>query len=481
MTGAGWPTSRMPPAPPTVLVVDRPGAATTALIAFLRAHDMLVPWASDDESAFRALAESRLDGLVATLRAPGIDGMAVLRRARARHPDVCAVMTVAGAGRAGEAMREGAHDVIPKPVDHERLLAVLLRGLAHQRTARRLAELEGLAAPSVGARFTGRSRAIIRVVEQVRHLASMHAAVLIEGEVGTGKRLAARAIHEASSRRSEAFVGIDCGALDGSMIECELFGLESTASGIRPGRLEEADGGTLFLDEIGAAPHGVQVQLLRLLQDRAFERVGGQSTIRVDVRLMAATSRDLAVQVRAGGFRDDLFQRLAVARVAMPPLRERREDVPPLVEQFLRELGRAHRRRVRGVTRGVLERLQQHAWPGNVHELRNALESMVVSAPGGRPLDLADLPQPLRAGRGGAEPLEIAIGMTVGEAERLLIAATLEHVGHHKPRAAAMLGIGLRTLYRKIQECGIREARRSRPRSDRAFRTQPKPARPAGR
>jgi DNA-binding NtrC family response regulator len=465
----------MPAAPPHILVVDRAHGATTALIAFLRAQGMAVSWARDRESALRSLDTARVDGMIAAMRAPGIDGIELLGRARARHPGVCTVLTVSGsgAGRAGEAMREGACDVIPKPVDRKRLLAVLGRGLDQQRAAERLAELEGrrMGSPEDEA-FTGRSRAITRVLEQIGHVASTHAAVLVEGEAGTGKGLAARAIHRNSPRREHPFVSVDCHALDERMIESELFGVEPPAPGARPGRLEEAAGGTLFLREVGEVPHAVQIQLLRVIQERAFERVGGTATIRADVRLITAARRDLAAQVRAGQFRDDLFKRLEVARVLVPPLRERREDIPLLIEHFLRELGRAHHRRVRGVTRGVLERLQRHPWPGNVRELRDTLESMVLSAPGGRPLDLADLPQPLRGRGTDADGLEIAVGMTVGEAERLLISATLEHVGHDKPRAAAILGIGLRTLYRKIDAYGIREPRRRRSESSsRATRT----------
>ena len=468
----------MPADLPHILVIDRASDAITALIAFLRARGMAVSWARDRESALRSLGAPRVDAMIAAMRAPGIDGIELLRRARARHPGVCAVLTVArsGAGRAGEAMREGAYDVIPRPIERERLLAALQRGLAQQRLAERLAELEERqTAPFEGEEFTGRSRAITRVLEQIRHVASTHAAVLIEGEAGSGKGLAARVIHRISPRRGHPFVSVDCRALDEHMIESELFGVEPPAPLARPGRLEEASGGTLFFREVGEAPHGVQIQLLRVLQERAFQRVGGTETIRADVRLITATDRDLAVQVRAGLFRDDLLQRLGVARVVVPPLRERRDDIPLLIEHFLRELGRAHHRRVRGVTHGVLERLQQHSWPGNVRELRDTLEGMVLSAPGGRPLDLADLPQPLRDRGADNERLAIAVGMTVGEAERLLISATLDQVGHDKPRAAAILGIGLRTLYRKIDEYRIREPRRRRPSA-----SSPGAARPGG-
>ncbi len=442
-----------------VVVVERASAATTTLLARLREHGMHVAWARDDEGARRALGGARVDGLIVAMRAPRIDAMSVLRRARAEHPASCVVLTADAAGmrRAAEALREGAWDTLARPVDPERLLAVLERGLAHQRLVARLAALEdGLPGVPGGEPFIGRSRAIDRVLEQVRHLASSDAAVLIEGEPGTGKGGAAWAIHGLGPRRDGPFVAIDCASGEPGALERELFGVEEPAHDARPGGLERADGGTLYLDDIAAATQAVQIRLLRLLQERAFERVGGRTTIRVDVRLIAGAALDLGGPVREGRFREDLFRRLAVARIAMPPLRMRREDIPPMVERFLRDANRRHRRRVKSVTRGVLERLQRHPWPGNVRELRDTIESMVVSAPGGRPLDLADLPPSLRAGPDVNERVDIAPGMTVEEVERALITVTLAHVGHDKPRAAAMLGIGLRTLYRKIKEYGIR-------------------------
>jgi two-component system NtrC family response regulator len=299
--------------------------------------------------------------------------------------------------------------------------------------------------------FIGRSRAITRIIEQVRHLATGHSAVLIEGEAGTGKGGAARAIHALSPRRDGPFVAIDCAGGEPGALERDVFGVEEPEDEARPGGLERAEGGTLYLEDVAAAPQAVQIRLLRLLQERAFERVGGRTTIRADVRLLAGTTPDPASPMR-----DDLFRRLALARIAMPPLRERREDIPALVERLIRDANRRHHRRVKGVTRGVLERLERHAWPGNVRELRDTVERMMVSGPGGRPLDLTDLPDELRGGGHGRERVEIAPGMTVEEVERALIAATLEHVGHDKPRAAAMLGIGLRTLYRKIKGYGLR-------------------------
>jgi DNA-binding NtrC family response regulator len=457
---------------PRVLVVDGESEATSALLAFLRGHDLDVVWTRDGESGHNALDAARMDCLVTELRVHRIDGMTLLRRARERNPGVCAVLIAerADVDMAVEAMRQGAADFQVKPLNHEKLLTVLRQGLDRQTLAARLSEMEAQLDERFGIeRLSGRSRAIVRVMEQVSHVASTRATVLIEGETGTGKGLVARAIHRHGLRREERFVWVNCGALAEGVIEGELFGRGGGAPGTRPqsgsgsasgsggagapqpGRFELADGGTLFLDEIGGMPPAVQVKLLRVLQDRSFERVGGSETLRVDVRLIVATNRDLAAEVAAGRFREDLFHRLSVVRVALPPLRERPEDIPLLVEGFIREFDREHGRRVTGITRGVLDRLTRYPWPGNVRQLRNTVEGMVVFAEGRRALDLSDLPDALREVESAGEQLELRVGMTVAEAERQLIAATLRHCGDDKPRAAAMLGIGLRTLYRKLE------------------------------
>ncbi len=305
------------------------------------------------------------------------------------------------------------------------------------------------AAPASDVRLIGRSRAIVRVREQLHAVAAMHATVLLEGEPGTGKALAARVLHDLSPRRRAPFVAVDCGALPPVVVEAQLFG-EAAGGASGAGAFERAEGGTVFLDDIGAASPTTQVRLLRVLQDRTVEPGGGRAPVRVDVRLIVGAHRDLAPEVRAGTFRADLWERLNVVRIALPPLRERREDIPLLIEAFLAGLEHAHARRVTGLTHGARDRLVQHDWPGNVRELRATLEGMAAGLDARRALDLSDLPAALR-GRGAASRIEVRVGMTVDEAERQLIAATLAHTGGDKTHAAAMLGIGLRTLYRKIE------------------------------
>jgi two-component system response regulator HydG len=293
-------------------------------------------------------------------------------------------------------------------------------------------------------RLAARSRVMLRVLDQARQLAASRVPVLIEGEVGTGKGTLAAALHHNGPRRAAPFVRVACDAPAGDL-ERALFGSASPGDAVRGG-VERADGGTLFLDHVEATPPAAQIQLLRALQEGAGERAG--------VRVIAAGT-DLAARVAGGSFREDLLQRLGVVRIAMPPLRERLEDLPALVGQLVAELNRAHGRRVAGVTPGVMDRLRRPPWPGNVRELRDVLEAMVIPAAGRRTLDLSDLPARLRDPADGQESIQLAVGMTVAEAERRLILATLRQVGNDKARAAAMLGIGLRTLYRKLKAFGI--------------------------
>jgi len=448
---------------PIVLYVDRDEEDSRALAARLRTQGYDVVFVHDGEAAFHALDETRVDVLVTELRIQRIDGMAVLARARKLHPEVCAVVITAGGdvAAATEAMRRGAADFQAKPLNVDKLLAVVEQGLSRQALVQRTVELESRLDERFGfERLTGHSAAIGRLIDQVRQIAPTRASVLIVGEPGTGKELLAQAIHQNSPRAKERYARVHLAALAEGALESELFGHEPGAfpgaAEARVGRLELADGGTLFLDEIGDLPPAVQVKLLRVLQEQEFERVGGRATHRVDVRVLAATNRNLEELVARGRFREDLHERLRMVALRVPPLRERGEDLPLLVEHFLREFNREHGRRVTGITRGAMQQLSTYEWPGNVRELKNTIEGMVVFADGRRPLDVSDLPQALQnARRADAASVTLPVGLSMAEVEKRFIEETLRSVRYDKPRSAEMLGIGLRTLYRKLKEYEI--------------------------
>lgn len=440
---------------PTVLVADRDDAAASALSAFLRREGFAATTAHDQASALAALDGESPDALVASLADRRIDGLALLEHARARHPNIAVVLLsdASEQARVVEAMRRGATDVQTRPAQPERVLAALQRGLEHRALAERVAGMEGLLARQLGLdALPGRSRASARIQAQVRQMAATQTPVLIEGESGAGKSVVARAIHWSSPRREARFVPVACEAIPESLVEAELFGSE--AAGVtRAGRLEVAEGGTLFLDEVSALPLGVQRGLMRVLQRRAFERRGGSESLRADVRLIASTRFDLQDAVAAGRFRGDLREALSVLRIEVPPLRERREDIAPLAEGIVRETSRAQGRRVPTLSAGLLDLLTRYDWPGNVRELRRVIEDLVLVSKGQRVLEVSALPGSLRA-QDEAEA-GISVGMTLADAERRLITATLRRAGGDKRRAAATLGLPLRTLYRRLVAYGL--------------------------
>jgi len=460
---------------PRALIVDKDSSETAELREYLEAGGFDVHWAKDGEQAFNVLDGSGTPEAAAAagpagpavviteLKAHRVDGMRLLEIAKQRNPEVC-VIVIADQGTielATEAMRCGAYDFQTRPLNFPKMVAVIERAISHQKLVSRAESLasrldERLSVP----KLTGHSRVMEELKDRILQIAPTRASILIYGETGTGKELIAQAIHQLSPRKDERFVKLNCAELSASIIESELFGHErgsfTGADHQRKGRFELADQGTLFIDEISEIPPPVQTKLLRVLQDRSFERVGGNETVKVDVRVIAATNQRLELMAARGTFREDLYYRLRVILLEVPPLRERREDIPLLVETFIEEFNEEHDRKVTGVTRGVVDRMMEYEWPGNVRELRNTVEEMVVFAQGKRALDVADLPIALRQQRPAAgQDLNLSVGMSMQEIERAALEATLRAVGYDKQRAAKILGIGLRTLYRKQKEYGL--------------------------
>ncbi len=451
---------------PTILVVDAPSRHTTTLLDFLKEIGCHVLYAKDGETAYNVLdSEPAVHAVITGLRVHRINGMRLLEVAKQRNPEVCVVIMTGDANveLATEAMRQGAYDFQVKPLNLEKLHAVIERGVSHQELVHEVHNLHRQLDHRYGFdAIVGHTPQMIALYDRLRQIAPSRTTVLIGGDTGSGKDLAARAIHANSPRRDQVFAKVNCAALAESVIESELFGHEAGAfTGAlaqRKGRFEYADGGTLFLDEIAELSLATQAKLLRVLEDRTFERVGGNAPITVDVRVIAATNRRLRDEVQAGRFREDLYYRLAVAEIHIPPLRERIADIPLLVDAFLTQLEEEHGRGVRGVSRAVVDRLMRYQWPGNARELRNVLENMVVFARSGAILQVEDLPPALRepaAVPANGQSLHVRVGMSMDEVERLMIERTLEAVGGNKERAAATLRIGARTLYRRLKQYAL--------------------------
>ncbi|MEQ1832319.1 MAG: sigma-54 dependent transcriptional regulator [Candidatus Eisenbacteria bacterium] len=442
---------------PRVVVVTQPPGAGRALAAWLGGQGFDALAVHDTEAAIKALAQPTA-ALVCDVSAAGIDGLVVLEEGLLRAR-LCALLLVrdGSLARALQALERGAWDYFTEPLDRDRLLAGLRQGIEHQRLAQRTAELEQRLDRQPGVRgLAGSSRAIQRVREVVRRAAGVRAAVMLEGEPGTGKSTVARALHHASARRERRFEHLRCGHTVREILEAELFGWVDRFRG-EPGVLERTNGGTVFLEDVGQLSRSAQLRLLRFVtMGGSFERVGDSEERRSDVRIVTDSEIPLEELVARGEFHPELHAALSVIPIHVPPLRERLEDLPVLMEELVRAANAEHKRRVSGVTAGVLDRLAQYPWPGNVRELRGVVDRMVATARGRGPLDLDSLPNPLRGGAAPAARLEMSVGMTLAAAERRLVEATLTHTQGDKPRAAAMLGIGLRTLYRRLDEWGLR-------------------------
>jgi DNA-binding NtrC family response regulator len=438
-----------------ILVVDDEANARTALAELLRDEGYDVETAAD---AFKALGkfESFTPHLVLTdLKMPGMDGIELMQKLAQKDAElVTIVMTAFGAvDTAVEAMRVGAADYLTKPLNFEELLIVTERALERRKLHTEAQQLKArLSERARKGNIIGDSPLMQRVFKVIDQVAPSRASVLITGESGTGKELVAEAIHQQSPRASGPFIKLHCAALAETLLESELFGHErgafTGAVARRDGRFQLADGGTLFLDEIGEISPSVQVKLLRFLQEREFERVGGSQTIQVDVRVIAATNRNLAEAVAKGNFREDLYYRLNVVSLEMPALRDRRSDIPLLANFFLDRYARENGKEISGIADAALESLVAYDWPGNVRELENAVERAVVMTNGDTVTPEA-LPTSVvpKVGTDGSPPIP---GSTLEDIERYAILKTLEHTGGSTSKAAEMLGISVRKIQYKL-------------------------------
>jgi two-component system, NtrC family, response regulator HydG len=451
--------------PPLVLIVDDEKPNLESLAKIFAREGWRVALAESGAAALEVLRRERVSAVVTDLMMPGMSGDELLRAVKALSPETEVVlMTAYGTVEtAVAAMKEGAYDFITKPVKRHAIVKSVRQALekaslvAENRALR--AQLAELSHAHAGAgEPLGDAPAFRTVLETLRQVAPTSASVLLTGESGTGKELAARLVHDQSPRARGPFVPIHCAAIPETLLESELFGHEkgafTGATARKEGRFERAHGGTLFLDEIGEMSPGSQVKLLRFLQDGVLERVGGTEPVRVDVRVVAATNKDLAAEVKAGRFREDLFYRLDVVAVRLPPLRERREDIPLLASAFLRRFADANGKRVTGMSPAALTALERYAWPGNVRELMHALERAVVLTRA-EEIDVGDLPEAIRGAAGslaagGPATLVVPLGTPMDEIERLVIRRTLEQTRGDKNLAAQILGIAARTIYRKL-------------------------------
>ena len=448
-----------------LLIVDDETALREAIAERLADHDFIVEQAGSGEQALQRLTDFAFDILITDLRLPGIDGAKVIESALERYPEIIAIV-ITGYGTvkdAVEAIKRGAADFITKPFQFDALLHVLRSALEQRRLKSENAYLRS----QLEDRYRidgliGRSRVMRELFQLLETVAATSSTVLITGETGTGKELAARAIHHNSPRRTNRFVALNCSAIPETLLEAELFGhvrgAFTGAVGARQGRLEQAHKGTLFLDEVGTMSPALQAKLLRVLQEREFEPVGDSHTVKIDVRVIAATHSDLAKMVADGTFREDLYYRLNVIPVKLPPLRERREDIPLLVQHFLQKLSSESGRATVTISQDALRRLMAYHWPGNIRQLENAIERALAFSQGRSQIDVQDLTSDIQDQAGATEASEVwfpddglDFGRYIETIELALIRRSLERTQGNKRQAAKLLNLKRTTLIEKLK------------------------------
>ncbi|MFT5685221.1 MAG: two-component system response regulator AtoC [Myxococcota bacterium] len=460
--------------PRSILVVDDEPSIRKVLAAQLKRVGYGVTAAANGAEAVSLLSERPFDLVISDLQMPGIDGMALLAHCRASLPALPVILITAHGtvDTAVEAIKLGAHDYITKPFDQHELLAIITKALrtGEARSTQIHADAEGRFA------IIGRTSAMRRIYTRIEKVADKPTTVLITGESGTGKELVAQALHDNSSRTNQAFIQVNCGAIPENLFESELFGHEkgsfTGAATSKPGRFELADGGTLFLDEIGELPLSMQVKLLRVIQDGTFDRVGGIRSRTVDVRLVAATNRDLKTEVKEGRFREDLFYRLSVIPIELPPLRDRIDDIPLLAKHFICGFNPRLGTEVEGVTPEAITAMKAYGWPGNIRELENLMErSMLLADPGARmlgPADLSGLGEPQEDAEDAQGPdgppgalqglgLKEYVRAHTERLERAHIQRALSDSSGNVTHAARALGISRKSLQIKMRMYRLRD------------------------
>jgi DNA-binding NtrC family response regulator len=449
-----------------VLIVDDEKNIRQGLGKALEMDGHNIFLAEDGQEALDIIHQEEVDLVIADLRMPRLSGEELLRRVVDQWPTI-PVIILTGHGTietAVQAMRDGAYDFLTKPVNLDRLSLLVKRALSSRELVMQHRQMqEELEKQRRFTNIIGKSSAMHRIFDVVRQVAPTKASVLITGESGVGKELVADALHNLSDRKDKPFIKVHCAALSETLLESELFGHEkgafTGAVARKRGRFELAHMGSIFLDEIGEISQSVQIKILRVLQEKKFERVGGEETLEVDTRIISATNKDLKAEIEKGTFREDLFYRLNVVNIDIPPLRERKEDIPLLVSAFIKEFAQENNKPVAGIDHKANALLYNYSWPGNVRELRNSIESAVVMCKG-TIITPDDLP-PSIARDSESNDIRISVGSTLAEAEREIIRSTLNAHNGNKSRTAEILGIGRKTLHRKIADYHLDDGRRA--------------------
>jgi len=447
----------------SILIVDDEKNIRSGLAKSLELDGYSVITAENGLQAWNIINSQEVDAVIADLKMPKMSGEELLKKIASSYPTL-PVIILTGHGTiesAVNAMRDGAFDFMTKPINLDHLGMLIKRALSNRELYLKhralQQEVDQLKKKQKTSPIIGKSSKMKRVMEVVQQVAATKASVLITGESGVGKELIADAIHEQSDRANGPYIKVHCAALTESLLESELFGHEkgafTGAVSQKKGRFELADGGTIFLDEIGEINAQVQIKILRVLQERKFERVGGEKTLSVDVRVISATNKNLKDEIQNGSFREDLFYRLNVVNIEVPTLRERKEDIPLLAAAFLKEFSKENGKSIEGITQKAHAALYNYPWPGNIRELRNCIESAVVLCKK-HVIDVQDLPPTVTEGQ-DEDHIRIPLGTSMADAQRRIIEATLNYCSGNKSRTAEVLDIGRKTLHRKLLDYNI--------------------------